>query len=136
MPIPYEVFLGGLAVATLSGGAVGGSVTYLLARRLFSFEFFYKGKESALNEMRLERIPSSAQKGVFRKKYYLVIQERLLFKSLPISPWWEHRLQVSEMLDKDEINAVAKALTSVADKLLEFADLKKMALKAIGERKK
>lgn len=82
----------------------------------------------------MERIPAFTEEGIIRKKYYLVIQERLLHNNLPMSPFWVHKLPLSERLDKDDLVAVTTALTTVADKILGLADLKAMALRRIQSK--
>src|SRR5438309_11004790 len=96
----------GLGLGVLTGAAIAVPITYwalMPSKNLNSLQAFYKGKEAAFKEITMERIPGCTQEGIVRKKYYLVIRERLLNNNLPMSPFWEHKFLTAEKLDKDDL---------------------------------
>jgi hypothetical protein len=129
------MILDGSLLTGLGIGAIaGGSLVYfaLLPHiKLKSLEASIEGRKAALGEITMDRIPGIRQEGIVRKKYYLVIQERLLNNKLPISPFWEYKFLVSERLDPDDLTAVTNTLATVADKILGLADIKKVVLDVI-----
>jgi hypothetical protein len=123
-------FLTGLGI----GAIVGGSVVYfaLLPHiKLKSLQASIEARKAAWGEITMDRIPGFRQEGIVRKRYYLVIQERLLNNKLPISPFWEYKFLVSERLDPDDLTAVTNTLATVADKILGLADIKQVVLDMI-----
>jgi len=130
-------FFEGVGLGLLVGVVSATAIAYVLASRFIELKSkvaFYEGKEAAFHEFHIERHPYTVQEGIFRKKYYLLIKERLMLKDIPLSPFWEHKILVAENLDSEAINAVTNALANVADKLLGISDLRKIVLDVLATR--
>jgi hypothetical protein len=129
-----ECLLHGIVLGVIFGAAIAALITYFATVHFTessSVRAFYEGKEAALGELRMERFVDTSEEGIIRKKHYLVIRERLVYKNIPISPFWEHQLLTNEKLDKEALDALTHTLANVADKLLGLADFRKMALEAL-----
>jgi hypothetical protein len=130
-------FLAGLGLGALGGGAVSAAIAYwamVSSTKLRALQAFYDGKQAVLSELRMERIVDHREEGIVRKKYYLVIQERLLNNGLPMSPFWEHKFLISDKLNRDDLLALTNTLATVADKILGLADLRTMASELLKGR--
>ena len=131
------IFLSGVVVGTLVGAAITAPVTYLIIhspQKSTSIEAFYKGKQAAIKEISMERLADFRQEGIIRKRYYLVIQERLMHNGLPMSPFWEHKFLISDKLDQSDVLVITEGLSSIAEKLLSISELKSAALGLIRKR--
>lgn len=129
-----SAFSAGLILGFIAGATIAGLVAYLalVPRMKLRFrEGVDEGKQAALGNISMERIPDIACERFVRKKYYLVIRERLLNNNLPISPFWEYKFLLAERLDTDELNAVKDALSTMADRVLGLADLKATVFRLI-----
>jgi hypothetical protein len=89
-------FLAGLGIGAIAGGGLV-YLTLLPHTKLKTLEASIEARKAAFGEISMERIPGFKQEGILRKRYYLVIQERLLNNKLPISPFWEYKFLVSEL---------------------------------------
>ena len=127
-------FLAGFGLGALGGGTVSGAIAYwatVSSKKLSSLQAFYDGKQAVLSELRIERIVDHREEDIIRKKYYLVIQERLLNNGFPMSPFWEYKFLINEKLNRDDLLALTNALATVADKILGLSDLRAMALELV-----
>ena len=90
------------------------------------------GKDAALGEFKLDQLPPLlTNEGVLRKKVYVTLQERLIYKGLPL-PWWTTRIPVGEKLDEAGLTALAKAASIAATLSIQSADLKGLVMKIIS----
>jgi hypothetical protein len=133
-----ETFMLGM----LLGGAVGALVAKLLLRAAL-WEGKYReerayndGRQAALSEIRVERIPLNTRQGIVFKKRFFVLQERLTLHGLPICPFHEHKFLVAEELDEKELKAVSEAFAAVAANILSVADVRGMVLNVLGDLSK
>ena len=65
------------------------------------------------------RPPLLSRDGIVFKTYYLVLDERILFDGIPITPWITTHRQVDKQLDKVELEALAATTTAIAKTFLE-----------------
>lgn len=90
------------------------------------------GKGAALAELKLDRLPPLlTNKGLFRKKFYVTLQERLIYKGIPL-PWWTTRISVGEKLDEASLTGIVKAATVAAGISMQSAGLKGLVMKTIS----
>ena len=128
-----DLFIKGFGLGAASGSAIAVAVTYLATMHFKGFnsvKSFYEGKEAALDELHVERHVEQSQTGIVFKKYRIHVQERLVYKHFPISPFWEHTMVREQKLDERELNALMDA----GNKLLGIADLKKLGLRVLTSR--
>jgi hypothetical protein len=86
-----------------------------------------EGQNAALADFKLEQIPLLTDQGVFRKKFLVTLNERLVYRGIPF-PWWTTTIPVAESLDKANLDAFAKAASVV----LKSADLNGLGIEIMS----
>jgi hypothetical protein len=93
---------------------------------------YFLGKDAAFAEFKLDQLPPLlTNEGLVRKKFYVTLQERLIYKGIPL-PWWTTKIPVGEKLDEASLTALAKAASIVASISMQPADLKGLVMKIIA----
>jgi hypothetical protein len=65
------------------------------------------------------RPPLLSRDGIVFKTYYMVLDERILFDGIPITPWITTHRQVDKQLDGAELETLAATTTAIAKAFLE-----------------
>src|ERR1700730_8531278 len=106
---------------TLTGAVIAGPLTYFATLHYHklnaiqakveaeSIKSYHAGREAFLADLRVEQNVSQVTEGTLRKRRYLVLKERLVFKKLPITPVWETRQLIDEHLDTKALETVAQS---------------------------
>jgi hypothetical protein len=76
-------------------------------------EAYKEARDSLYKDFLVEQTVYQATEGYIFKRHYVVVNERILFRRLPLLGWIEHRCVVKEELDESVLKLIAQA-TSIA----------------------
>jgi hypothetical protein len=74
--------------------AIQGAIANV-EKQIFALEGYIKGQDATLAEFKLEQIPLQTNEGLLRKRFYVTLRERLVYKGIPL-PWWITKIPVGE----------------------------------------
>lgn len=106
--------------------AIQGAIANV-EKQIFALEGYIRGQDAALAEFKLEQIPLQTDEGWVRKRFYVTLRERLVYKGIPL-PWWITKIPVGEKLDEASLIALAKA----ASIIVKSVDLKGLGIEIIS----
>jgi hypothetical protein len=98
-------------------------------KEVYALRGYIEGQNAALADFTVEQKPPViTDKGLFKKTYFMLLQERLVYKGIPF-PWWTSTTQVAERLDGEALIKAAKA----ASVLVKSFDLKGLGIQMISK---
>jgi hypothetical protein len=96
-------------------------------KQLFTLQGKIEGQNTAFSDFKPERVVFQTNEGIFRKRFYVTLKERLVYKGTFPLPWWETKTLVGEKLDEASLEAFAKAASVIAKAI----DLKSLGMELI-----
>lgn len=87
-------------------------------------EAYKDGQDSVFRDFSFDQHVYPETRGYLFKKEYVVIEERLLYRGIPLTGWMRHRCKLEEHLDEEALKLLAETATAVSPALASRRSVK------------